>query len=112
MQHPQKKHPNCTAKTAGRACAAGLRATGATRLACVSTGDSRVFAFHPDSPDTYGLVQELATRLGSKTMGYDHQTRNTSSCPAAITVPWKCWPFPLSPDSPLSARIALPLCIR
>jgi hypothetical protein len=76
MQHPQIKHPNCTAKTAGQACAAGVRATGITRLAYVSTGDSRVFVFHPDAPDAYSLVQGIGTHPGAKTMGYDPKTRN------------------------------------
>lgn len=47
-----------------------------TRLAYVSTGDGKVFVFHQDSPDSYTLVQEIATHPGSKTMGYDPQTRN------------------------------------
>lgn len=73
---PADKAPRLYSKKAGQACAAGVRATGATRLAYVSTGDSRVFVFHPDSPDTYALVQELATHPGSKTMGYDPKTCN------------------------------------
>ncbi len=47
-----------------------------TRLAYVSTGDGKVFVFHQDSPDSYTLVQEIATHPGSKTMGYDPRTRN------------------------------------
>jgi YVTN family beta-propeller protein len=47
-----------------------------TRLAYVSTGDGKVFVFHQDSPDAYSLVQEIVTRPGSKTMGYDPKTRN------------------------------------
>jgi YVTN family beta-propeller protein len=47
-----------------------------TRLAYVSTGDGKVFVFHQESPDTYSLVQEIATHPGSKTMGYDPKTHN------------------------------------
>jgi len=57
MQHPQIKHPDCTAKKTGQACAAGVWATGTTRLAYVFTGGGKVFVIHQDSPDTYGLVK-------------------------------------------------------
>src|SRR3974390_242549 len=43
----------------------------ATRLAFLSTGDGKVFVFHPDSPDSYSLAQEIVTKPGAKTMGYD-----------------------------------------
>jgi len=34
-----------------------------------------VFIFHQDSPDKYSPVQEIATKTGAKTMGYDPKTR-------------------------------------
>ena len=43
----------------------------ATRFAFVSTGDGKVFAFRQDSPDSYSLAQEIVTKPGAKTMGYD-----------------------------------------
>lgn len=45
-----------------------------TRLVYLSTGDGKVFVFHQDSPDKYSLVQEIATKDGAKTMGYDSKT--------------------------------------
>ncbi len=45
-----------------------------TRNAYVSTGDGKVFVFHQDSPDKYSLVQEITTKAGAKTMGYDAKT--------------------------------------
>ena len=47
-----------------------------TKLAYVSTGDGKVFVFHQDSPDNYSLAQEIVTKSGAKTMGYDAKTRN------------------------------------
>jgi YVTN family beta-propeller protein len=47
-----------------------------TRLAYLSTGDGKVFVFHQDSPDKYSQVQEIATKTGAKTMGYDAKTGN------------------------------------
>jgi YVTN family beta-propeller protein len=45
-----------------------------TKLIYLSTGDGKVFVFHQDSPDKYSLVQEIATKAGAKTMGYDSKT--------------------------------------
>jgi len=47
----------------------------ATRLVMLSTGDGNVFIFRQDSPDKYSLAQDLVTRPGSKTFGYDPKTR-------------------------------------
>jgi YVTN family beta-propeller protein len=47
-----------------------------TKLAYESTGDGKVFVFHQDSPDKYSLVQEVVTKAGAKTFGYDSRTRN------------------------------------
>jgi YVTN family beta-propeller protein len=45
-----------------------------TKLVNLSTGDGKVFIFHQDSPDTYSLAQEIITKTGAKTMGYDPKT--------------------------------------
>ena len=45
-----------------------------TKLVYLSTGDGKVFVFHQDSPDKYSLVQEIVTKTGAKTMGYDAKT--------------------------------------
>jgi YVTN family beta-propeller protein len=45
-----------------------------TKLAYVSTGDGKVYVFHQDSPDKYSLAQEITTKAGAKTMGYDPKT--------------------------------------
>ncbi len=45
-----------------------------TKLVYLSTGDGKVSVFHEDSPDKYSLVQEIATKSGGKTMGYDPKT--------------------------------------
>jgi YVTN family beta-propeller protein len=47
-----------------------------THLVYLSTGDGKVFVFHQDSPDKYSVAQEIATKAGAKTMGYDPQTGN------------------------------------
>ena len=47
-----------------------------TRLVYFSTGDGKVFVFHQDSPDKYSVAQEITTKPGAKTMGYDFHTRN------------------------------------
>ena len=47
-----------------------------TRLVYLSTGDGRVFIFHEDSADQYSQVQEIATKAGAKTMGFDAKTGN------------------------------------
>jgi YVTN family beta-propeller protein len=47
-----------------------------TRLVYLSTGDGKVFVFHQDSPDQYSLAQEIATKAGAKTMGFDRKTGN------------------------------------
>jgi YVTN family beta-propeller protein len=47
----------------------------ATKLAFVSTGDGKVFAFHQDSADSYSLSQEITTKAGAKTMGYDARSK-------------------------------------
>jgi YVTN family beta-propeller protein len=49
---------------------------GKTRLLYLSTGDGKVFVFHQDSPDNYSMAQEITTKAGAKTMGYDPQTGN------------------------------------
>jgi YVTN family beta-propeller protein len=46
------------------------------RLVYLSTGDGKVFVFHQDSPDKYSQVQEIVTKAGAKTMGYDAKTGN------------------------------------
>lgn len=45
-----------------------------TKLVYMSTGDGKVSVFHQDAPDKYSLVQEIATKTGGKTMGYDAKT--------------------------------------
>lgn len=45
-----------------------------TKMVYLSTGDGKVSVFHQDSPDKYSLVQEIATKTGGKTMGYDAKT--------------------------------------
>lgn len=45
-----------------------------TKLVYLSTGDGKVSVFHQDSPDRYSLVQDIATKTGGKTMGYDPKT--------------------------------------
>ena len=47
-----------------------------TRLVYLSTGDGKVFVFHQDSPDQYSVVQEISTKPGAKTMGFDPKTGN------------------------------------
>jgi outer membrane protein assembly factor BamB len=47
-----------------------------TRMVYLSTGDGKVFVFHEDSPDQYSQVQEIATKAGAKTMGFDAKTGN------------------------------------
>jgi DNA-binding beta-propeller fold protein YncE len=47
-----------------------------TKLVYLSTGDGRVFVFRQDSPDKYSVAQEIATKPGAKTMGYDPKTGN------------------------------------
>ncbi len=47
-----------------------------TRLVYLSTGDGRVFVFHQDSPDKYSVAQEITTKTGAKTMGFDPKTGN------------------------------------
>ncbi len=47
-----------------------------TRLVYVSTGDGKVFVFHQDSPDKYSVAQEITTKSGAKTMGFDPATGN------------------------------------
>ena len=47
-----------------------------TRLVYISTGDGKVFVFHQDSPDKYSQVQEITTKAGAKTMGFDAKTGN------------------------------------
>ena len=47
-----------------------------SKLAYESTGDGKVFVFHQDSPDKYSLVQEVVTKAGAKTFGYDSKTGN------------------------------------
>ena len=46
-----------------------------TKLVYLSTGDGKVFIFHEDSPDKYSPVEEITTKPGAKTMGYDPKTR-------------------------------------
>jgi YVTN family beta-propeller protein len=47
-----------------------------TRLVYLSTGDGKVFVFHQDSPDKYSQVQEITTKAGARTMGFDAKTGN------------------------------------
>jgi DNA-binding beta-propeller fold protein YncE len=47
-----------------------------TRLVYLSTGDGKVFVFRQDSPDKYSVAQEINTKPGAKTMGYDSKTGN------------------------------------
>jgi YVTN family beta-propeller protein len=47
-----------------------------TRLVYLSTGDGKVFVFREDSPDKYSVAQEIVTKPGAKTMGYDSKTGN------------------------------------
>lgn len=47
-----------------------------TRLVYLSTGDGKVFVFHQESPDHYTVAQEITTKPGAKTMGYDAKTGN------------------------------------
>jgi len=47
-----------------------------TRLVYLSTGDGKIFVFHQDSPDKYSVAQEISTKTGAKTMGYDPKTGN------------------------------------
>jgi YVTN family beta-propeller protein len=47
-----------------------------TRLVYLSTGDGKVFVFHQDSPDKYSVAQEITTKPGAKTMGFDAKTGN------------------------------------
>jgi hypothetical protein len=47
-----------------------------TKTAFLSTGDGKVFAFHQDSPDSYVLTQEIVTKIGAKTMGYDARAKH------------------------------------
>jgi outer membrane protein assembly factor BamB len=47
-----------------------------TKLVYLSTGDGRIFVFHQDSPDKYSMAQEITTKTGAKTMGYDPKTTN------------------------------------
>jgi len=47
----------------------------ATKLIFLSTGDGKVFIFHQDSPDKYSPAQEIVTRTGAKTFGYDPKTK-------------------------------------
>jgi YVTN family beta-propeller protein len=47
-----------------------------THLVYLSTGDGKVFVFHQDSPDKYSVAQEITTKSGAKTMGYDSKTGN------------------------------------
>jgi YVTN family beta-propeller protein len=47
-----------------------------TRLVYLSTGDGKVFVFRQDSPDKYSVAQQITTKPGAKTMGYDSKTGN------------------------------------
>jgi YVTN family beta-propeller protein len=47
-----------------------------TRTVYLSTGDGKVFVFRQDSPDKYSQIQEITTREGAKTMGFDAKTGN------------------------------------
>lgn len=48
----------------------------ATKMVFLSTGDGKVTIFHQDSPDKYSMVQDLVTKTGAKTFGYDAKTQN------------------------------------
>lgn len=48
----------------------------ATKNVFLSTGDGKIFVFHQDSADKYSLAQELVTKPGAKTFGYDPKTQN------------------------------------
>lgn len=45
-----------------------------SKLIFLSTGDGKVSIFHQDSADTYSAAQEITTKAGGKTMGYDPKT--------------------------------------
>jgi len=47
-----------------------------TRLVYLSTGDGKVSVFRQESPDHYTVAQEITTKPGAKTMGYDTKTGN------------------------------------
>lgn len=47
-----------------------------TRMVYLSTGDGKVFVFYQESPEKYLQVQEILTKPGSKTMGFDAKTGN------------------------------------
>jgi YVTN family beta-propeller protein len=47
-----------------------------TRLVYLSTGDGKVSVFHQESPDHYSVAQEITTKPGAKTMGFDPHTGN------------------------------------
>jgi len=47
-----------------------------TRRVYLSTGDGKVFVFQQESPDKYTQAQEIVTKPGAKTMGYDAKTGN------------------------------------
>jgi hypothetical protein len=46
-----------------------------TRLVYLSTGDGKV-CFPPGLTDSYTMAQEITTKPGAKTMGYDPKTAN------------------------------------
>jgi YVTN family beta-propeller protein len=48
----------------------------ATKLVFLSTGDGKVSIFHQDTPDKYSMAQDLVTKTGAKTFGYDPKTQN------------------------------------
>jgi YVTN family beta-propeller protein len=48
----------------------------ATKLVFMSTGGGSIAVFHQDSADKYTLLENLATNLGSKTMGLDLKTHH------------------------------------
>ena len=48
----------------------------ATKLVFLSTGDGKVSIFHQDSPDKYSMAQDVVTKTGAKTFGYDPKTQN------------------------------------
>jgi YVTN family beta-propeller protein len=47
-----------------------------TKLVFLSTGDGKVSVFHQDSPDKYSMAQDIVTKTGAKTFGYDRKTQN------------------------------------
>jgi len=47
-----------------------------THLVYLSTGDGKVFVFHQDSADQYSPSEEMVTKTGAKTMGFDPRTGN------------------------------------